>query len=119
MDENIRRQFIEAGIDIDDLMNRLVGNYSMIERFLKRFPTDESFHKLQKFLDEGDCEEAFRACHTLKGLCANLSMKELWKTVGEQVEFLRAGELVKAKNVMPKVSEMYYKMVEDIKKIYP
>lgn len=42
-----------------------------------------------------------------------------WKVVSEQVEFLRAGELEKAKNVMPKVSEMYGKMVENIKKIYP
>lgn len=119
MDENIRRQLIEADVDIDEAMERFAGNYGLMERFLKRFPTDESFQKLQKFLDEGNCEDAFRACHTLKGTCANMSMNKLWKVVSEQVEFLRAGELEKAKDVMPKVSEMYGKMVENIKKIYP
>lgn len=119
MDEKMRQQLIEAGIDIDDLMNRLMGKTDMIQRFIRRFPADESFNLLQRNLDEGNCEDAFRTCHTLKGLCANLSMKEMWNVISQQVEMLRAGEIEKAKEIMPKISEMYRKMIDDIERIFP
>lgn len=118
MDENVRKSLIDAQIDVDEAMERLVGNYGLLERFLKRFPTDDNFNKLEKYLDEGNCEAAFRACHTIKGVCANLSMNKLKDIISQQVEFLRVGQLQQAQDIMPQVNEMYKKMVADITKIY-
>lgn len=118
MDENIRERLIAAHIDVDEAMERFAGNYGLLERFLRRFPDDENYSLLQKYLEEGNTEDAFRACHTLKGLCANLSMNDMVETVSRQVEYLRAGNIQEAKAVMPHVSEKYDRMIAAVKDIY-
>ena len=118
MDNTIKSMLVEAGIDIDEALARMAGKYELIERFLKRFPQDENFARLKKGLEDNNCQEAFRAAHTLKGVCANLSMNRLKELVSTQVEYLREENLVSAKELMPEVSRAYEKMVEDLTRIY-
>lgn len=44
----------------------------MIRKFAVKFPEDKSFAELTKALEQGDVETAFRAAHTIKGLCLTL-----------------------------------------------
>ncbi len=37
MDESRKQILISAGIDVDDALERLMGNESLLERFLKKF----------------------------------------------------------------------------------
>lgn len=118
MDENLRLNLIEAKIDIDEAMERLMNKFELFERFVKRFPTEESFNKLQNALVEGNADAAFRAAHSLKGVCANMSMNDLKESVSAQVEYLRAGNLEAALEINPEVVDKYQKMVADINKIF-
>lgn len=106
-----------AGIDVDDLMERLMGNMSLISRFMKRFPDDGNYPLLVDSIEKGDCEEAFRAAHTLKGVVANLSMTKLYKLVGGQVEVLRVGDMESGSDMLAEIIEEYEKMVEVIRSI--
>ena len=54
-----------------------------------RFPEDKSFETLCREMEDGNREEAFRAAHTLKGVCANLGFTRLMESASLLTEELR------------------------------
>lgn len=50
---------------------------------------------------------AFRAAHTLKGICANLGFKSLFEVSYDITEALRAGDMEQAKVMWPGVQACY------------
>ena len=87
-------------MNISECYEKLGGNYAevctrlpsekFIERMIGKFLQDESFADLCKELEAGNREEAFRAAHTLKGVCANLSFTKLFDSSSRLTEELRA-----------------------------
>ena len=45
-----------------------------VRRFALKFLQDDSFPNLKKALEAQDAPTAFRAAHTLKGVCQNLGL---------------------------------------------
>ena len=78
----------ELGGNYAEVCKRL-PNLSLIERFTARFPDDPSFHDLSREMENGNRAGAFRAAHTLKGVCANLSVTRLLEAVSQLTEVLR------------------------------
>lgn len=58
-------------------------------------------------METGDVETAFRAAHTLKGICANLGFKSLFEVSYDITEALRAGDMEQAKVMWPGVQACY------------
>ena len=63
--------------------------------------------QLTQAMDAGDVETAFRAAHTLKGICANLGFKLLFEVSYDITEALRAGDMEQAKVMWPGVQACY------------
>lgn len=63
--------------------------------------------QLTQAMDAGDVETAFRAAHTLKGICANLGFKSLFEVSYDITEALRAGDMEQAKVMWPDVQACY------------
>ena len=63
---------------------------------------------------KGDAETAFRAAHTLKGLCLNLGFESLYKVDAALTEELRAGKLEEAKTSLPGVREKNMRSLSDL-----
>lgn len=80
------------GGDYEGTLSRFLDE-SRVKRFALKFENDPSFSMLCKALDEKNVEEAFRAAHTLKGVCQNLGFDALYKISSEVTEVLRAGSL--------------------------
>lgn len=85
----LRRFYREAGGDADEVLARL-GSEEMLRRFLKKFPGDPSFSELCTAFRTRDAETAFRAAHTLKGLCLNLGFGALCRPATLLTEALRS-----------------------------
>ena len=109
-DEN-KRRLMEAGIDVDDALVRLMQNEGLFLRFLRAFLQDGNFARLQEALAKGDVSSAFAAAHTLKGVAGNLSLRDLFARVSEVVECLRSGDLGAAAEKMPAVEAAYRAVV--------
>ena len=77
-----------VGADYQDAVNRMMME-SMLRKFLAKFPTDPSFQNLEEALGNNDREEAFRAAHTIKGLCLNLGFGKLFTSSNALTEALR------------------------------
>lgn len=97
----------KAGVDTEGALERFSGNSMLYERFLMKFPQDETFAKIAPALDADNFEEALRAAHTLKGVSANLGMNRLFHACSDMVSFIRNTEYGKAKAVYPETREAY------------
>ena len=94
------------GANYEDVLKRLY-NEGMICRFTLMFLNDDSYPKLEQALKEGNVKEAFRAAHTLKGVCQNLGFTNLYPPVCDLTELLRAGTLKGSKELFARVTEQY------------
>ena len=73
----VRECYEKIGSDFDKVLGRM-GSEALVKRFAVKFLEDKSFEELTESLKEKDGEDAFRAAHTLKGICANLGLDRLY-----------------------------------------
>ncbi len=102
------------GGDYSEVLSRL-RKEERIQKFALKFLTDETYNILQQRLDSEDMEEAFRAAHTLKGLCQNLGFTKLFDSGSQVTELLRVRNLDEARALMPQVKEDYLQTVTALK----
>lgn len=98
---NLEQFYASVGSDATEVTQRLGGSPALVKRFLGKFQTDGSLRQLCAALDSADTETAFRAAHTLKGVCANLGLQTLFVKASEMTELLRGGALEDAAAVLP------------------
>lgn len=89
-------------MDVKTLYDKIGGDYAgtlarflseeRMARFALRFLSDDSYAQLLSALENGDRAEAFRAAHTLKGVCQNLGFDYLYEPAHTVTEVLRAGD---------------------------
>ncbi len=96
-----------AGMDLPDLLRRLMGNEKLVGLFVKKFLEDGNYLQLQTAVARGDWAAAEHASHTLKGMCGNLSLKELFGLFDRQVRHLRAGETQQAAGMMTEITAAF------------
>ena len=84
----VRECYEKIGSDFDKVLGRM-GSEALVKRFAVKFLEDKSFEELTESLKEKDGEDAFRAAHTLKGICANLGLDRLYEADCELTEKLR------------------------------
>ena len=102
----IQECYKKMDADYEDVFHRLPRE-SMIRKFALMFLNDDSYPKLEQSLKEGNAQEAFRAAHTLKGVCQNLGFTNLYPPVYELTEVLRAGTLEGSRELFARVTEQY------------
>ena len=79
----------------------------MVQKFVLKFLKDESFDLLVRSMAAEDYGEAFRAAHTIKGVCQNLSMDRLQSSSSRLCEALRNGYTPEADALAEEVAEDY------------
>lgn len=84
----IQECYRQFGGDFDEVKKRLPSE-ALIKKFIAKFLNDGSFSDLQTAMGEGNRERAFRAAHTLKGVCGNLSLDKLLGSASKLTELLR------------------------------
>ena len=110
----VKECYEQMGSDYEGVLGRM-GSEAMIKRFALKFLQDPSFNNLKENLEKNDGEEAFRAAHTLKGVCLNLGFDELYEASAEITEKLRGKETAGSEDMLQKVEEKYQKTVNAIK----
>lgn len=115
---NIQECYQVLGGDYENVLKRLTMD-RLVKKFAIKFLEDPSFKLLETSLSEGNTEEAFRAAHTLKGVCSNLSFDRLLHSSKEITEALRAGDIETARELLPTVREDYQVTIDAINKLQP
>lgn len=99
--------------NFDELKGRMLSE-ERIKKFLRMFPNDQSFSELCAAMENEDYESAFRAAHTLKGVCANLGIERLRIKASEITEALRGNVNNGADEILPDLIEEYNAAVDAI-----
>ncbi len=110
---------------IKECYEKINGNYDTIiarlmteervTKFAKMFLKDTSWEQLQENLAAGNYAEAFRAAHTLKGVCQNLDFTGLHEPAAALTEVLRGlGGTQPSDEVNAKVQQL----MEEVKAQY-
>lgn len=86
---NLQTFYEKVGGNYTEVLSRLISD-RLITKFLLKFPDDPSYAVLSVSIDHEDYEEAFRAAHTLKGVCLNLGLSNLAQNATALTELLRS-----------------------------
>ena len=112
----VRECYEQMGADYEGVLGRLRSEV-LIKKYAKKFLDDGSFRSLKDNLAQKNGEEAFRAAHTLKGVCQNLGFTNLYQPAYELTEVLRAGTLEGSKEWFDRVTEQYNITIEAIRAV--
>ena len=63
----------------------------LVQKFVIKYLDDPSFDTLCSAMEGKNYEEAFRAAHTIKGVCQNLSFTKLFESSSQLSDALRHG----------------------------
>ena len=81
------------GGNYDEVVSRLRSD-ERIARFLLKVVDDGSYKLLCDSVASGNANEAFRAAHTLKGVCLNLAITRLARSSSDLTEALRNSSVI-------------------------
>ena len=94
------------GSDYGDVLSRLRSE-RLVQKFVLKFLDDPSFDLLCNSIEAGQWEDAFRASHTLKGVCQNLGFTKLGQSSSELTEALRGGHAPQDGSLLEQVKADY------------
>ena len=100
--------------DYADVLNRLHSE-RLVQKFVLKFINDGSYDLLCSSFETKNREEAFRAAHTLKGVCQNLSFTKLYQSSHNLTEALRIDWTPEAPDLFEEVKRDYTQTLTAIK----
>ena len=100
--------------DYEGVISRLRSE-KMVRKFVLKFLNDSSYDNLVKGLEEKNYEEAFRASHTIKGICQNLGFTVLGESSNTLTDALRNGWSEGTEVLVEKVAEDYKKTADAVR----
>lgn len=113
---NLKECYAAFGGNYDEVIGRLMTE-ERVKKFILMFLRDTSFDTLCTAMENKDYDTAFRAAHTLKGTCLNLSIERLRISASDITEALRDGVNNGADELLPKVIEDYTLTIDAINQL--
>jgi HPt (histidine-containing phosphotransfer) domain-containing protein len=110
----LQQCYENLGGNYQEVSSRLPSE-KFIQKFVLKFLDDKTIELLQSSWEAENYEEAFRAAHTIKGMCQNLSFSLLQESSSQLTEALRGGVTPEAKELYPKVLADFEKTASAIK----
>lgn len=102
----LKECYQQMDANYDEVMARLRSE-RLVQKFVLKFLDDKTFASLTQGIAARDQETAFRAAHTMKGMCQNLSFTRLGHASEELTEALRHEFPANAQELYDKVAAEY------------
>lgn len=118
--EATKKACLEAlGVNLEITLPRFLDNEVFYLRMLDKFLRKPYLEDLSKEIESEDYEEAFRACHSLKGVSVNLGLDKLYEMTLPLTEELRNPPYDRKRigEYLTPLKESYVENVETIKKV--
>ena len=111
-------------MDVDEFYRRTRGSLQKAREYLKdedtvitflyMFKKDESFAVLKASMESEEWDAAFRAAHTLKGICLTLGMTCMYDSASALTAELKAGRTKEALRLFRDLEELYRITIKEI-----
>ena len=103
---NLTECYAQLGGSYEEVLSRL-SSERLVKKFVLKFLNDPSYDLLVRSMESQDWPEAFRAAHTIKGVCQNLSFTALYQSGAALAEALRGGSTPEAPALYAQVRADY------------
>lgn len=116
MDAGKKELLEKNGFDVDGTMRRFLNNEALYLKCLKKFLDDTSYEEFKDAYAQGNCNDAFKSAHTMKGFVSNLGMDELYHLLIPMVDKLRVQDM-QIDDEMKQLDTIYqktYRIIEDL-----
>ena len=110
----LRECYAAMGGSYEDAIGRLRSE-RLVQKFILKFLDDGSYSLLCRSMEEKNYEEAFRAAHTIKGVCQNLSLSRLQDSSSRLCESLRNGYTPESTALLEETAADYRRTVDAIR----
>ena len=98
--------YAAMGGDYEGVMGRLRSE-RMVQKFVLKFLADGSYELLLESVEAENWQEAFRAAHTIKGVCQNLGFDRLYQSSSALSEAMRDGKPLAGRDLLERVKADY------------
>ena len=105
----------EIYIDIEDAKQRLLGNMGLVVKMLQKFVDKPNLSELADAIEKSDYNTAALVAHTIKGVAANLSFKDLYNKAQLLETSLKEGQMDEA--LYSQVKDSLEKTIEAAQKV--
>ena len=112
--EKLYKDLEKWGCDVPGAKERFDDD-ELFATCINLFLEDENLKKLNEEIENNDCQEAFNAAHTIKGVSANLGLTPIYDAVSDVVQELREDKLESSRALIPKLNSEMEKMIEIVK----
>lgn len=123
---NFLEEVKTLGFDIENAMERFMGNRELLEKMIKMLPSSvypskfggkqEDDMEVLSYIESGNIETAIAKAHSLKSIMGNLSINKLYLPYTKILDFLRSGEISMAleltKKIIPVQENVIFKIME-------
>ena len=106
--------YAAMGGNYEEAIGRLRSE-RLVQKFVLKFLNDGSYGLLCQSMEAKNYEEAFRAAHTIKGVCQNLSITKLQDSSSRLCESLRNGYSPETGALMEETAADYRRAVDAIR----
>lgn len=83
----------KLNVDVDKTISRFMDNSELYITFLKRFPDEDRISPIKDAISNNNLDALLQTSHKLKGVTANLGMRDLSEAAAAIVRKARAGSL--------------------------
>lgn len=77
MRDELFEKLEDMGAEVEDTLDRLMGDEELYLEYLTKLPENENIINLRKAVEQKDAEQAMKEVHTLKGVALNLGLLPL------------------------------------------
>ncbi len=112
---NSLEELKKAGMNVNEFLDRIMGNTALVKLFVKKFVEDTNYNALVLSIENGDMKAAEMHCHTLKGMCGNMSLTGLFDLFYSQLALFRSGSFEEAIAKMQEISPLFEEAITNMK----
>lgn len=105
--ENLYEQLEDLGAEIEDTLDRLMGDNELYNEYLLKFPKNRNIERLQTAIAAKDYSTAEKEVHTLKGIALNLGFLPLADACMMMLMDFRDGDTESGAAQMPDILEQF------------
>lgn len=111
----LKECYAAMGGNYDEVIGRLHSE-RLVQKFALKFLDDPSYALLCTSLENKNYEEAFRASHTIKGVCQNLALTKLYESSNRLTESLRNGYTPDVEDFAAAVTADYQQITDALRR---
>ena len=106
----IKECYEAMGENYNEVLARLQLE-KLIVKYALKFLDDPNYGMLVEAWKEKDYEAAYRASHTLKGICSNLGFSKLGSMRANLADALKENKIEQAEAIFPEIEGIYSNMI--------